>query len=124
MTAVLKSERVAGNMRGTGIIQKILSYSSLYISFTAVVVVFMVSGIYVETLKPYVAVSAWIFLISAGFTIFCESGLRPLIKGTLTFDYLSGINFSFHPVIIKFVSILSLLTGFGAILIGIIFLFL
>ena len=99
-------------------INKILSYHKFYLTLSILIAVLMIITLCFDTFKQYAELLINLFLISAGFAVLCESGLRALTGKTLSFDYLPGLKFGFHPAIIIIVAALSIVTGIISMLIG------
>ncbi|HPR39198.1 MAG TPA: hypothetical protein P5120_18260 [Spirochaetota bacterium] len=109
-------------MKKQEILKKILSYQKYYIAFSGLLAVLLITSAIYDPLKHYTSPLAYLFLIAAGFTILCESGIRTYSGKKLSFDFLPGLNFTFSPVIMKIVGILHFMIGLFAMLIGFLFL--
>lgn len=104
------------------VLKKILFYRKYYIALSGLLAVLLIAAAIYDPLKYYTSHLAYLFLIAAGFTILCESGIKSFTGKKLSFDFLPGLNFTFPPVIMKIVGILHFMIGLFAMLIGFLFL--
>lgn len=110
-------------MKRIEVVKQILSYRKYYIALSGLLAVILAAAAIYDPLKHYTSLAAYLFLIVAGFTILCESGIRSFTGKKLSFDFLPGLSFTFPPVIMKITGILHIMMGLAAMLTGFLFLF-